>query len=30
MQRMLSWSEGSREVPVIVEAGKVSFGFGGT
>ena len=30
MERMLSWSEGSREVPVIVEKGKVSFGFGGT
>jgi hypothetical protein len=30
MQRMLSWSKGSREVPVIVEGGKVSFGFGGT
>ena len=30
MKRMLSWSEGSREVPVIVEKGKVSFGFGGT
>jgi len=30
MKRMLSWSEGSREVPVIVEGGKVSFGFGGT
>jgi hypothetical protein len=30
MKRMLSWTEGSREVPVIVEKGKVSFGFGGT
>jgi len=30
MKRMLSWSEGSREVPMIVENGKVSFGFGGT
>jgi hypothetical protein len=30
MKRMLSWSEGSREVPVIVEKGKVTFGFGGT
>ena len=30
MQRMLSWSEGSREVPVIVEDGNVTFGFGGT
>jgi len=30
MKRMLAWSEGSREVPVIVENGKVSFGFGGT
>lgn len=30
MKRMLTYSEGSREVPVIVEEGKVSFGFGGT
>jgi hypothetical protein len=30
MERMLSWSEGSREVPVIVEKGRVTFGFGGT
>jgi hypothetical protein len=30
MNRMLSFSGGSREVPVIVEKGKVSFGFGGT
>jgi hypothetical protein len=30
MERMLSWSEGSREVPMIVEKGRVTFGFGGT
>ena len=30
MDRMLAYSEGSREVPVIVEKGKVTFGFGGT
>ena len=30
MKRMLEWSEGSRDVPVIVENGKVSFGFGGS
>jgi hypothetical protein len=30
MKRMLAWSEGSREVPVIVDDGKVTFGFGGT
>lgn len=30
MKRMLSHSGGNRDVPVIVEDGKVSFGFGGT
>ena len=30
MERMLSLSGGSREVPMIVEDGRVSFGFGGT
>ena len=28
--RMLEWSGGRRQVPVIVEAGKVTIGFGGT
>jgi len=27
---MLAYSEGSREVPVIVENGRVTTGFGGT
>jgi len=27
---MLSLSDGSREVPMIVEKGQVTFGFGGT
>ena len=30
MQRMLGYSKGRREVPVIVENGKVTIGFGGT
>jgi len=30
MERMLEFSKGEREVPVIVENGKVSIGFGGT
>jgi len=30
MQRMLALSGGSRDVPMIVENGRVSFGFGGT
>jgi len=30
MRRMLSLSDGSREVPMIVEKGQVTFGFGGT
>jgi len=27
---MLSFSENQRDIPVIVEAGKVTIGFGGT
>jgi len=30
LQRMLKYSNGRRQVPVIVEAGKVSIGFGGS
>jgi hypothetical protein len=30
MKRMLAYTEGSRDVPVIVENGKVTVGFGGT
>jgi len=30
MARMLAVSKGERQVPVIVEDGKVSIGFGGT
>lgn len=30
LQEMLRWSNGSRDVPVIVEDGKVTIGFGGT
>ena len=30
LQRMLEYSKGRREVPVIVEKGKVTIGFGGT
>ena len=30
MARMLSLSGGNRDVPVIVENGKVTVGFGGT
>ncbi len=30
MERMLEFSAGRREVPVIVEGGKVTVGFGGT
>jgi len=30
LQRMLEYSRGQRQVPVIVEAGKVTIGFGGT
>jgi len=30
LKRMLSFSENQRDIPVIVEAGKVTIGFGGT
>jgi glutaredoxin 3 len=30
MERMLDFSKGARDVPVIVDNGKVSIGFGGT
>jgi hypothetical protein len=30
LQRMLEFTRGKRQVPVIVEAGKVTVGFGGT
>jgi len=30
MQRMLEYSRGQRQVPVIVEGGRVTIGFGGT
>ena len=30
LERMLGYSRGERRVPVIVEDGKVSIGFGGT
>ena len=30
LQRMLGYSRGERRVPVIVEDGKVTIGFGGT
>jgi glutaredoxin len=30
LERMLGFSKGSREVPVIVDNGKVTIGFGGT
>ena len=30
MERMLGYSGGHRQVPVIVEDGKVTIGFGGT
>lgn len=30
LERMLAFSRGRREVPVIVENGKVTIGFGGT
>lgn len=30
LQRMLGYSGGRRQVPVIVEGGKVTIGFGGT
>jgi glutaredoxin len=30
MQAMLKWSKGKRDVPVIVENGKVTIGYGGS
>ena len=30
LQRMLSYSKGGRNVPVIVEDGKVTIGYGGS
>lgn len=30
MEEMLKWSKGSRQVPVIVEGGIATVGFGGT
>jgi glutaredoxin 3 len=30
LDRMLSYSNGRRQVPVIVDGGKVTIGFGGT
>lgn len=30
LERMLGYSRGERRVPVIVESGKVTIGFGGT
>ncbi len=30
LERMLSYSKGSREVPVIVDGDKVTIGFGGS
>ena len=30
LQRMLEYTKGRREVPVIVESGRVTVGFGGT
>jgi glutaredoxin 3 len=30
LQRMLKYSNGRRQIPVIVEAGKVTIGFGGS
>ena len=30
LERMLEWSNGRRQVPVIVEGGNVTVGFGGT
>jgi glutaredoxin 3 len=30
LERMLTYSKGARRVPVIVEDGKVTIGFGGT
>lgn len=30
LQRMLTYSKGAREVPVLVQDGKVTIGFGGS
>jgi hypothetical protein len=30
LRRMLAFSDNQRDIPVIVEAGKVTIGFGGT
>ncbi len=30
MKAMLKWSKGKRDVPIIVENGQVSIGFGGS
>jgi len=30
LDEMLKWSKGKRSVPVIVEGGKVTIGFGGS
>ena len=30
LKEMLRWSEGSREVPIIVEGEEVTIGYGGT
>jgi len=30
LQKMLEYSQGRRDVPVIVEGGRVTIGFGGT
>ena len=30
LERMLEYSQGQRRVPVIVDGGKVTIGFGGT
>ena len=30
LQAMLKWTKGRRDVPVIVENGKVTIGFGGS
>jgi hypothetical protein len=30
LQRMLDYSNGRRQIPVIVEAGQVTIGFGGS
>lgn len=30
MERMLKWSKGSRQVPVIIEGGMATVGYGGT